>query len=116
MHHGVVRKYEPVQIASARKLAQDILLAKQEIGAVSHIVRSNFGQMMMNMTYGIESEKAANEQLSLAEEYMEMTTTVFTPGRFLVDVFKFCKLFLFRILYVILIADSEICPWVASRC
>jgi hypothetical protein len=116
MHQGVVRKYQPVQIASARKLAQEILLAKQEVGAVSHIVRSNFGRMMMNMTYGIESEKTANEQLTLAEEYMKITATIFTPGRFLVDVFKFCEHFLFRILYVILMAYSEICPCVASWC
>jgi cytochrome P450 len=94
LHQGVVSKYQPIQIASARKLAQDILVAKQEIGAVSPIVRSNFGRMIMKLAYGIESEKTAREQLSMAEDILEKISEAFTPGRFLVDMFTFCELFL----------------------
>jgi cytochrome P450 len=97
MHQGVVRKYQPFQIMSARKLSQEVLAINQEVGAVSHIVQSYFGRMMMKMTYGIESEKVASEQLSLADEYTETTNTILTPGRFLVDIFTFCEfLFAFR--------------------
>jgi hypothetical protein len=93
LHRGVVTKYQPVQIFSARRLAQEILLAKQEFGAVSHIVRSNFGRMIMKMTYGIESAKTANEQLFIAEKYLDTLAMAFTPGRFLVDMFVFCEFF-----------------------
>jgi cytochrome P450 len=89
LHKGVVTKYQPVQIASARKLAQDILVAKQEVGAISNIVRSSFGRLSMNITYGIETETTAKEQLSLAEEFIKITAVAFTPGRFLVDMFTF---------------------------
>jgi hypothetical protein len=95
LHKGVAIKYQSVQVASARKLAREILFAKQDAGAVAHIVRSNFGRMIMKMTYGIESEQTASEQLSIAEKYIEIATEAFTPGRFLVDVLTFCELCLF---------------------
>jgi hypothetical protein len=95
LHQDAATKYYPVEIAFARKLTQEILVAKQEVGAVSHIVRSNFGRMIMKMAYGIESEKIASEQLSVAQKWVEAFVMASTPGRFLVDTFTFCQLLSF---------------------
>jgi hypothetical protein len=78
-----------MQITSARKLAQEILVAKQDIGMISHVVQANFGRMMMKMTYGINTEETVSEQLCLAEKVLVALSVTSTPGHFLVDFLPF---------------------------
>jgi hypothetical protein len=89
LHQSVAGKHQSTQITSARKLAREIVVAKQEVGTLSHVVQANFGRTMMKMTYGIESEKAAKENLALGEKLLEAFSVGFTPGHFLVDVLTF---------------------------
>jgi cytochrome P450 len=102
LHQGIASKYQSIQMASARKLVQDILVVRQDVGMVSHVVRASFGRMMMKMVYGIDKEEAAKEQLSLAETVIEAFGVSITPGHFLVDFLTFCKpscyFFIWRIL------------------
>jgi hypothetical protein len=91
LHQGVVLKYQPTQIVSARKLAREILIANQDISMLSHILHRNFGRMTMNMVYGIDSEEVANEQLSIVEKLADAIIESFMPGRFLVDFLTFCE-------------------------
>jgi cytochrome P450 len=91
LNRDVATKYQPTQIASARKFAKEILTARQEVGMVSHVALENFGRMMIQMVYGIDSEEAAREHLSLAEFLLEAFSVAFTPGHFLVDFLTFCE-------------------------
>jgi cytochrome P450 len=91
LHQGVASKYEPTQIESARKFALETLAAKQDVGAVSHLVRSNFGRMMIKLVYGIDSEDYASEHLEQSEEIISAFSEAFTPGRFLVDLMPACE-------------------------
>jgi cytochrome P450 len=93
LHQGVVSKYHPTQITSARNFAQDILITRQDADALSPVVSANFGRTIIKMVYGIDTEEAASEQLSLAEDVLEAFSTAFAPGRFLVDSLEFCKWF-----------------------
>jgi hypothetical protein len=91
LHQGAASKYHFTQIMAARKLAQEILIAQQDVGMLSHVVRANFGRMIIEMVYGIVSEESASEQLSLAEEAIEASNPAFVPGHFLVDLMTFCE-------------------------
>jgi hypothetical protein len=113
LHQGVASKYHTTQIASARKLARDILVTRQGPDALSPVVRANFGRTIIKMVYGIDTEEVASEQLSLAEDILEAYSAAFAPGHFLVDFLPFCKRSCFmRFRYVTTAKHSETCPYV----
>jgi hypothetical protein len=116
LHQGVAPKYHPTQILSARKLAREILVAKQDVNALSHVVGTNFGRMMIKMMYGIDTEEAARKHLSLAEKILDAFSVGVTPGHFLVDFLTFCgHCFSLCFAHMIIVRDSEICPHVGPR-
>jgi hypothetical protein len=91
LHQGVASKYHSTQIMSARKLAQEILSAKQDNGVVSDVVRENFGRSVIKMAYGIDTEEVVREQITLVDTVMRGFSRSFTPGHFLVDFLTFCR-------------------------
>jgi hypothetical protein len=115
LNQGAASKYQPTQVTFARKLARDILRAKQDIGVVSQVVHANFGRMMVTLMYGIHNEDAVSKQLSLAEKAMEAFSVGFTPGNFLVDVLPLCKGTCFFCFCQLTITNhSEVCSSVVS--
>jgi hypothetical protein len=96
LHQGVASKYHHTQIVSARKLAQDILITRQDANMLSPVVRANFGRTIIKMVYAIDTEEVASEQLSLAEEVLAAFSLSFAPGHFLVDFLSFCERSCFR--------------------
>jgi hypothetical protein len=85
VHVEVASKYHPIQLASARRLARDILRSKTTPEALPRAVKSNFGRSIMKMVYGIEVRDDEDDYLSLAEKVLEEINEASTPGRFLVD-------------------------------
>jgi hypothetical protein len=91
IHQGVAVRYHPVQIASARRFARDILSVKTEKEALANVVRASFGQSIIKMVYGIDAQDADSEYISLPEQVIRYTSQGATPGRFLVDSLPFCE-------------------------
>jgi cytochrome P450 len=91
LHQGVASKYQPTQMASARKLTQDILVTQQDADMLSPVVRANSGRTIIKMVYGIDTEEVASKQLSLAEDVLSAFSASFTPGHFLVDSLPICE-------------------------
>jgi cytochrome P450 len=91
VHQGVIARYRPIQVASARRLARDILKVDADKEALPRAIRLNFGQTIMEAVYGIEVNDPESEFISLPEKVLDAFSVAFTPGRFLVDYFPFCE-------------------------
>jgi hypothetical protein len=89
VHPGFVDRYLPIQTASARRLARDVLAATSEEKALPQAIRLNFAQMIMKVVYGLEIESYESEYISLPERVLEILSEVTTPGRFFVDFLPF---------------------------
>jgi cytochrome P450 len=85
MHQGVVDRYHPIQVASARRLARDILITEAKPESISRAVCLNFGQTIVKTMYGIEVEGHQSEYITLAEEVTARINEAAVPGRFLID-------------------------------
>jgi cytochrome P450 len=91
VHQGVVHRYHPIQLASARRFAQDILSVKTDKEALAKAVRASFGRMITKMVYGLDVPDANSEYIALPERVLHRTSQGATPGRFLVDSLPFCE-------------------------
>jgi cytochrome P450 len=85
IHTDVVERYAPIQVASARRLARDILLTKTEPTALSDAIRLNFGQTIMKAVYGVDVHSHEDSYIALPAEIIEYFSEAVTPGRFLID-------------------------------
>jgi cytochrome P450 len=91
VHPGVSPKYHPVQLRAARRFARDILNAKQDKEVLPHMVRTNFGQTIIKMVYGIDAKDGESEYISLPEKVLDNINEGGLPGRFLVDFLPICQ-------------------------
>jgi cobalamin biosynthesis Co2+ chelatase CbiK len=85
VHQGAVDRYYPIQVASARRLARDIIAVDTTPEALSQLVRLNFVQTMIKAVYAIEVDSYDNEHISLSEKMLKDFSEAGIPGRFLVD-------------------------------
>jgi cytochrome P450 len=91
VHQGIVHRYHPVQLESARRLARDILATKTDKEALPAAVKANFGRFIMKMVYGIDPADSNSEYLTLQQKVVDDFDDACTPGRFLVDFFPLCE-------------------------
>jgi cytochrome P450 len=91
VHQGVVHRYEPIQLATARRLARELLAARTGHENLEPIVRLNLGQTIIKAVYGLDVESADSEYISLPERVLEFGNAVINAGSvFMIDVFPFC--------------------------
>jgi hypothetical protein len=95
---GVTNRYYPIQVASARRFARDILTVKHEKEALPQAVRLNFAQTILKMVYGIDVDSHESDYVSLPEKVLEKLAKAMAPGRYLVDAIPICKPFTRNIL------------------
>jgi cytochrome P450 len=111
VHQGAAERYHPIQIASARRFARDILVADTEPHVLPRAVRLNFAQMILKATYGIDVESYESEYISLPEKVLANIGDASTPGRFFVNVLPIRE---FQIIFHKPVCPhsqfSEICP------
>jgi cytochrome P450 len=86
IHQGVVDRYHPLQIASARRLAREILVATQNEDILPQAIRLNFSQIIIKAVYGLDVDSYESDYVSLPEKWLEISAQITTPGQFLVDV------------------------------
>jgi hypothetical protein len=92
VHQGVVDRYHPVQVASARRFVKDILAGSTSDEALHQAIRLNFAQTIIKMAYGLDVDSYDSPYVALPEEVMQNFNEAFVPGRFLVDVVPICAL------------------------
>jgi cytochrome P450 len=85
VHQGVVHRYHPIQLASARRFAQDILSIKPDKEALAKAVRANFGRTIIKIVYGVDAPDMESEYISLPEKVLVHTVQGGAPGRWFVD-------------------------------
>jgi cytochrome P450 len=85
VHQGVVCRYHSIQLASARRFAQDILSVKTDKEALAKAARASFGRMITKVVYGIDAPNAESEYISLPEQVLHHLVQGSAPRRFLVD-------------------------------
>jgi cytochrome P450 len=90
LHAGVAERYHPVQLASARRFARDILATGKSIESLRPAVSLFVGQLIMKAVYGIDVEHAESEYITYPEKLFEDFSIACTPGRFMVDFLPFC--------------------------
>jgi cytochrome P450 len=96
VHQGVIERFYPIQVASARQFVKDLLAGDTEKEALPRAVRLNFAQMITKAVYGIHVDSYESDYLALPEKVMEDFTEVTVPGRFLIDLIPICKLPVYR--------------------
>jgi cytochrome P450 len=94
VHPGVVPTYEPIQLASARRLVVDLIHAEHNKNILPHIIKTNFGAATIKMVYGIDVKGNGDKYMATPEKVIHAITVGTVPGRFLVDVLPFCSWFL----------------------
>jgi cytochrome P450 len=85
VHQGVAHRYHPIQLASARRFARDILSVQPDKEALATAIRANFGRTIIKIVYGIDAPDAESEYIALAEQVIRHAVQAAAPGRFLVD-------------------------------
>jgi cytochrome P450 len=85
IHSDVIEPFRPIQAASARRLARDILRTKTDPQALSDAIRLNFGQTIMKSVYGVDVHSHEDSYIALPAEIIEYFSEAVTPGRFLID-------------------------------
>jgi cytochrome P450 len=86
--------YQPVQLASARGLVVDLLLAEHNMNVLPDMIRTNFGTTTMKMVYGIDIKSCEDEYITIPEKVLHAVSEAVIPGRFLVDALPICMWFL----------------------
>jgi hypothetical protein len=92
IHQGVVDRYHPIQVASARRLARSILVTHNDPESLPQLVRLTFGQTVIKAMYGIDVDGYNNKYISLPEKVLALISEAGAPGRFLVDFIPPCEL------------------------
>jgi cytochrome P450 len=91
VHPGVSSNYHHTQLQAARRFARGILDAKQDREVLPHLVRTNFGQTIVKMLYGIDAKDSESEYISLPEKVLQYLSDGALPGRFFVDFIPICS-------------------------
>jgi hypothetical protein len=91
IHIGVSHVHHPTQIISARRLARELLSAKQEKEVLPHLVRTNFGQFALKMIYGLDIKDPQHEYMTVTDNVIEALSESGLPGRFFVDFIPICE-------------------------
>jgi cytochrome P450 len=91
VHSSAATTYQPVQLASARRLVVDLLRAEHNMDVLPDMIRANFGTATMKMVYGINIKNGEDEYITIPEKVLHALSEAETPGRFLVDVLPICS-------------------------
>jgi cytochrome P450 len=90
-HSGAVSTYQPVQLASARRLVDDLLHAKHTKHILPDMVKARSGMTTIEMVYGIDVKGDENDEyMATPEKVLQAISDGTVPGRYLVDIFPVC--------------------------
>jgi cytochrome P450 len=91
IHAGVAARYHPVQLASARRFARDILAVGKGTEPLRPAVSLFLGQVIIKAVYGIDVKHVGSEYITYPERIVEGFSIACTPGRFMIDFLPFCQ-------------------------
>jgi cytochrome P450 len=89
MHPGIVPRYQPIQLASARRFARALLSGPQTPTSLPTAVQLFLGQTIIRAVYGIDVADADSEFIKFPEEIVHNFSVASTPGRFMIEFLPF---------------------------
>ncbi|KAI0753233.1 cytochrome P450 [Daedaleopsis nitida] len=85
---NVVHNYQPSVRLETHRLVKRLLSTPENF---MHHIRHFFGSAIMRVSYGIEVDEESVDYLKMAEDVLALFSSVFVPGKYLVDTFPILR-------------------------